>query len=65
MLRFLRKRGFVIMRVRGSHHVMRHGRHRTVVPVHGNSPLKIGTLSGILRDVEITPADFQKLLGKR
>jgi len=34
---------------------------RTTVPVHGTSTLKIGTLRGILRDVDITPNDFARL----
>jgi len=28
------------------------------VPVHGNQSLKIGTLRSILRDIDISPADF-------
>ena len=35
---------------------------RTVVPIHGNEPLKLGTLRGILRDVELSPNDFRELL---
>jgi len=61
MVRFLERRGFSIVRVRGSHHFMDDGRHRTCVPVHGSEPLKIGTLSAILRDTEISPEDFRNL----
>jgi hypothetical protein len=32
------------------------------VPVHGNSNLKIGTLRSILRDIEISAAEFERLL---
>ena len=35
---------------------------RTTVPVHGNRNLKIGTLRSILRDVDISPAEFERLL---
>ena len=58
MVKFLARRGFMVVRVRGSHHVMQNGKLRTVVPVHGNSQLRIGTLRGILRDVEMHPDDF-------
>jgi predicted RNA binding protein YcfA (HicA-like mRNA interferase family) len=30
----------------------------TVVPVHGNRLLKTGTLRKILRDIDMTPAEF-------
>jgi len=33
---------------------MARGDHRTSVPVHGNRTLKIGTLRGILRDIEMS-----------
>jgi predicted RNA binding protein YcfA (HicA-like mRNA interferase family) len=37
---------------------------RTVIPVHGNKNLKIGTLYGILHDIHINPADFLKIWRK-
>jgi predicted RNA binding protein YcfA (HicA-like mRNA interferase family) len=58
MVRFLEREGFELLRVRGSHHVLQRGSQRTSVPVHGNHTLKIGTLRGILRDVELSPAEF-------
>lgn len=61
MLKFLQLQGFAIVRVRGSHHVLARGAQRTSVPVHGNQPLKIGTLRSILRDIEMSPADFARL----
>jgi predicted RNA binding protein YcfA (HicA-like mRNA interferase family) len=61
-VRFLEREGLRIIRIRGSHHFMDDGRsRRTTVPVHGNQPLKIGTLRSILRDVQMTPADFERL----
>ena len=60
MLRFLRKRGFELVRVRGSHHYVTKGGLHTSVPVHGNKVLKIGTLQGILRDVRMSPVEFQR-----
>ncbi len=36
---------------------------RTTVPVHGNEALRIGTLLGILRDIEMSPHDFREHFG--
>ncbi len=60
MVRFLRKQGFELARISGSHHYLQRGGVKTSVPVHGNQTLKIGTLRGILRDVQMSPAEFQK-----
>lgn len=42
--RLLERRGWVLQRVRGSHHIYAKEGHteRISVPVHGNTPLKIG-----------------------
>jgi predicted RNA binding protein YcfA (HicA-like mRNA interferase family) len=61
MVRFLESQGFKIVRIRGSHHVMARGELRTSVPVHGSQTLKIGTLRGILRDIDISPQVFAGL----
>jgi predicted RNA binding protein YcfA (HicA-like mRNA interferase family) len=60
MVAFLESRGFSVVRIRGSHHVLEKEALRTVVPVHGNQPLRIGTLRGILRDTDISPAELYK-----
>lgn len=60
MVHFLKRQGFAVVRVRGSHHVMGHGTQRTTVPVHGNRPLRIGTLRKILRDISVTPEEFEQ-----
>jgi predicted RNA binding protein YcfA (HicA-like mRNA interferase family) len=62
MVRFLSKQGFAVLRVRGSHHFLESNEKRTSVPVHGNNPLKIGTLRSILRDMEMSQAEFEELL---
>jgi len=62
MMQFLQRRGFSVVRIRGSHHVMTSGSVQTSVPVHGNQSLKTGTLRKILRDVDLTPAEFEALL---
>lgn len=58
MVRFLESQGFAIVRVRGSHHVMASRAARVSVPVHGGETLRIGTLRGILRDIEMSASDF-------
>lgn len=59
----LRKDGFEVIRVRGSHHFLRHndGR-RTVVPVHRGETIGPGLLSKILRDCNLTRDDILSLL---
>jgi predicted RNA binding protein YcfA (HicA-like mRNA interferase family) len=59
----LRRAGFVLLRVRGSHHFMQHtdGR-RTVVPVHTGETIGPGLLSKILRDAEMEVRDLERLL---
>jgi predicted RNA binding protein YcfA (HicA-like mRNA interferase family) len=61
MVRFLQRQGFAVLRIRGSHHVLNRGDVYTTVPVHGNRSLKIGTLRKILRDIDMTPAEFEQL----
>jgi len=60
MVRFLQDEGFTLLRVRGSHHFLAREELRTSVPVHGNRPLKIGTLRSILRDIQMSPTEFQQ-----
>ncbi|MFV1968228.1 MAG: type II toxin-antitoxin system HicA family toxin [Pirellulaceae bacterium] len=58
MARFLQRQGFTLLRVRGSHHYLGRGDQHTSVPVHRNQTLKIGTLRGILRDINLSPDEF-------
>lgn len=58
MIRFLQRQGFVVVRIRGSHHFLQSGQRRTSVPVHAQACLKIGTLHSILRDVELSSEEF-------
>ncbi|MGL4377148.1 MAG: type II toxin-antitoxin system HicA family toxin [Microcoleaceae cyanobacterium] len=59
----LRKTGFEVARVRGSHHFLIHndGR-RTVVPVHSGETIGPGLLLQILRDCQLTREEFILLL---
>jgi len=56
----LRKLGFVVIRVKGSHHFVRHSDGRTtVVPVHRGEVLGVGLLSSIARDCEVAVEDLR------
>ncbi|MEI7952953.1 MAG: type II toxin-antitoxin system HicA family toxin [Synechococcaceae cyanobacterium ELA182] len=55
--------GFAVIRIKGSHHFLRHADGRTtVVPVHSGETLGPGLLASILRDVQIRRGDLQDLL---
>jgi len=60
MVKFLQRQGFQIIRVHGSHHFMQRGDDRTTVPVHGSHDLKTGTLRKILRDINMSPREFEQ-----
>jgi predicted RNA binding protein YcfA (HicA-like mRNA interferase family) len=59
----LGKGGFLIIRVRGSHHFLRHNDGRTtVVPVHTGETIGPGLLHKILRDCQLDVEQLLKLL---
>ncbi len=59
----LRKAGFEVVRIKSSHHFLRHMDGRaTVVPVHAGETLGPGLIGKILRDCEMTKEDFVLLL---
>jgi predicted RNA binding protein YcfA (HicA-like mRNA interferase family) len=59
--RALESAGFVYVRTKGSHAVYRNSDGRVVViPEHGT--VKRGTLASILRQADLNPAEFLKLL---
>lgn len=63
VVRALEKAGFEVVRVHGSHHVLRHPDGRgTSVPVHRSQDVRVGTLRGILRDCRLTVEEFLSLL---
>ncbi len=59
LIRILEAQGFMVLRVRGSHHSMRHpdGRY-TVVPVHAGEIIGPGLLNKILKDTELSREDL-------
>ena len=62
MARILRHLGFVLVRQKGSHVYYRHPDGRvTVVPVHKGEDLGRGLVRAILRDIELSPEEFDRL----
>ncbi|HQU99476.1 MAG TPA: type II toxin-antitoxin system HicA family toxin [Nitrosomonas sp.] len=59
-IRAFERLGFIIVRQRGSHIVLRRGSSGCVVPNHRE--LKTGTLSGVLKQAGISPDEFIKAL---
>ena len=63
LVRALRKLGFEVIRVRGSHHFLRHPDGRcTVVPVHRGETIGRGLLAQILRDCDLSREKLQDVL---
>jgi len=60
LCRLLEPRGWVLVRVNGSHFVYRDpaAGGRAVVPVHGNNELKPRTQKNIMRDAGLTDDDL-------
>ena len=60
VVRALEKLGFTSVRQKGSHVVMRRGSSGCVVPLHRE--IKIGTLSGLLKQAGLTVDDLTQVL---
>lgn len=61
-VRALERLGFVVLRQRGSHIIMRRGSVGCVVPNHRE--VKIGTLGGVLKQAGIGAEEFLEALRK-
>jgi predicted RNA binding protein YcfA (HicA-like mRNA interferase family) len=63
VLRALAVAGFSALRIKGSHHFLRHEDGRvTVVPVHPGEIIGPGLMAKILRDCDMTQEEFAALL---
>jgi predicted RNA binding protein YcfA (HicA-like mRNA interferase family) len=63
LVRLLERRGFEILRTRGSHVFLKRADGRTTtVPVHSGETIGPGLLRSIVRDVELS---IDELLGSR
>ena len=58
----LQRLGFILVRQRGSHMVMRKGSQGCVVPNHRE--IRVGTLSGILKQAGVNVDEFIEALRK-
>lgn len=59
MCRALEQRGWLLDRIRGSHHIYKNSSgSRVSVPVHGNKSLKPGTQRAIMKDAGLTEAEL-------
>jgi len=59
----LHKAGFEVIRIKGSHHFLRHPDGRsTVIPIHRGETLGSGLTAQILKDCEMTYDDLMKFL---
>ena len=63
-LKFLQALGFIVVRINGSHHRLKHPDGRiTTVPVHKNKDLPKGLLRKIIReDLKLDTEQFIELL---
>jgi len=62
LISILQKLGFTKIRQKGSHIFFRHPNGRcTVVPFHKGEDISRGLLRKILSDIDLTPAEFNKL----
>jgi len=52
----LQRLGFVFLRQRGSHAILRRGERGCVVPMHRE--IDPGTLRGVLKQADVSPEDF-------
>lgn len=60
LARLIQQRGWQLARVNGSHHIFTKAgqRERIVIPIHGNTPLKIGLLRAQMKIAGLTEADL-------
>jgi predicted RNA binding protein YcfA (HicA-like mRNA interferase family) len=62
LTKILKSLGFVIIRIKGSHHYFHHSDGRsTTVPIHSNEDVAIGTLRAVLEDVKLSVEQYNKL----
>jgi predicted RNA binding protein YcfA (HicA-like mRNA interferase family) len=64
LITLLEKLGFVVIRIKGSHHRMKHPDGRvTTVPVHKNEDIAKGLLRKIIReDILLSIEEFNKIV---
>ena len=59
LIKSLKKHGFQVIRIKGSHHFLQHPDGRcTTVPVHSKETIGPGLLNQILKDCELEYSDL-------
>lgn len=60
LARAIQKKGWILARVKGSHHIFVKAGHREriVIPIHGNRPLKIGLLKSLMKIAGLNEEDL-------
>lgn len=62
-IKALRKSGFEVLRIKGSHHFLRHPDGRTtVVPVHRGENIGPGLLVKIMKDCDLSRDQLKQML---
>ena len=62
LLAALKRAGFRVARIKGSHHILKHSDGRmTIVPLHAGETIGTGLLSKILQDCDLTREKLQEL----
>ena len=65
MVQLIKALGFEEYRQKGSHIQFKHKDGRSaLIPFHGNKDLKRGTMISIIKDIEITAAEYEELRKK-
>jgi len=62
LIKALKKAGFNVIRIKGSHHFLSFDGRSTIVPVHSGETIGIGLLQKILKDCELTKDELFQLL---
>ena len=62
IIKVLKKCGFRLVRQKGSHQIWKHSDGRwTTLPVHPGEDIGRGLFTKILKDVGVSPEEFQRL----
>lgn len=64
LLTIVKKLGFEVIRKKGSHHFVQKEKTTTIIPIHNNRALGEGLVLKILKDIDLSKKEFQKLRKK-
>jgi predicted RNA binding protein YcfA (HicA-like mRNA interferase family) len=62
LIKALKKAGFNVIRIKGSHHFLSFDGRSTIVPVHSGETIGHGLLQKILKDCELNRDDLMQFL---